>query len=103
VDGWRPTQPAGTAAELIRKFRPLYNREEEPAIVVSSKEWTRHGTGVLSKIRRRDGARIYFAQITWRGKRYTEKAGRTERDAVTLLGQRQFEVDNDTYTPSRLK
>ena len=66
-----------------------------------TKEWTRHAPGILSKIRKRDGVRIYFAQVTWKGRRYTEKAGRTERQATKLLGTRQTEVDNGTYIPPK--
>jgi len=39
--------------------------------------------------------------VTWEGKRYTEKAGRTERQATKLLGMRQTEVDNGTYVPPK--
>jgi integrase len=74
----------------------MQTTEETPV-----KEWTRHAPGVLSKIRKRDGERIYFAQVSWKGKRYTEKAGRTERQATKLLGQRQTEVDNGTYIPPK--
>jgi hypothetical protein len=63
--------------------------------------FTYHTTGILSKIRQRDGARVYYCQVSWRGKRYTEKAGRTERQATKLLGTRQTEVDNKTYIPPK--
>ena len=67
----------------------------------TDREWTRHAAGILSKIRKRDGKRIYFAQVTWKGKRRTEAAGRTERQATKLLGTRQTEVDNKTYIPPK--
>jgi hypothetical protein len=70
-------------------------------VKTTDREWTRHAPGVLSKLRKRDGERIYFCQVTWKGRRRTEKAGRTERQATKLLGQRQTEVDNGTYIPPK--
>jgi hypothetical protein len=67
----------------------------------TEKEWTHHGPGILSKIRKRDGVRIYSCQVSWKGHRRTEAAGRTERQAIKLLGKRQTEVDNGTYVPPK--
>ena len=38
-----------------------------------------HGGGIWSKIRKRDGKRVYYVRVYWKGKTYSEKAGSTLR------------------------
>jgi hypothetical protein len=63
--------------------------------------WSYHGRGIKSKVRARDGKRIFYIEVYWQGARITEKAGSTERQAIKLLGQRQGEIDAGTYHPPR--
>ena len=65
--------------------------------------WIQHAVGIKSKIRQRDGKRIFFVEIRWKGKRYIEKAGTTQRQAVKRLGRRQTEVDNGTFVPAKIR
>lgn len=61
--------------------------------------WTNHGNGIRSKIRGRDGKRVFHCEVWCKGRRYTEKGGTTEKQAIKLLGQRQAQVDAGTYVP----
>ncbi len=68
-----------------------------------AKVWTRHATGIKSKVRKRDGTRIFYAEVWCNGKRCTEKAGTTERQAIKKLGAMQAAVDNGSYRPPALR
>ncbi len=67
--------------------------------MATGKVWTHHAAGIKSKVRKRDGQRIYYAEVWCNGKRCCEKAGTTERQAVKKLGTMQAAVDNGTYLP----
>ncbi len=68
--------------------------------------WTYHSPGIMSRLVKRPTAEgttkrvpLYYAQVTWKGKRYAEKAGRTMKGANKLLGTLQTQVDDGRYVP----
>ncbi len=66
-------------------------------------QWTYYGNGTKSKIRKRDGKRIFYCEVWSKGKRYTAKGGSTERQATKLLGTLQTQIDDGTFEPPREK
>jgi len=65
--------------------------------------WTHHGDGTKSKIRKRDGKRVYYLQVFWRGGRYTEHLGVTVRERRKRIGEIEKAKENGTYLPPKLR
>ncbi len=65
----------------------------------TDKTWTYHGEGIKSKLRKKDGKRIYYVQVWYNGRRCTEKAGTTLKVAMKKLGSLDTEIQAGTYLP----
>ena len=66
-------------------------------------EFEYHGGGVLSKIRRRDGRRVYYIRYMYRGRRITEKVGLKEDRARGRIEARREKLEDPAYIPEPIK
>ena len=62
-----------------------------------------HGRGVFSKLRKRDGKRVFFIQYWYRGRRLTEKVGLRLDRARGRVEARREAIDNGKAPPAALK
>lgn len=66
-------------------------------------EFEYHGGGVLSKVRRGDGRRVYYIRYMRRGRRITEKVGLTEKRARGRIESRREQLEDPAYIPEPIK
>lgn len=64
--------------------------------------FTSHGHGLLSRWNATEGREVYYVQVYYEGRRYTEAAG-TLNQAQRRLGKRLEEVREGTYLPPRAR
>ena len=66
-------------------------------------EFEYHGGGVLSKIRRSDGKRVFYIRYMYRGRRITEKVGLNETRARGRIESRKEKLEDPAYIPEPIK
>ena len=64
-------------------------------------EW--HGRGVFSKLRKRDGKRVFYIQYWFKGRRLTEKVGLGLDRARGRIEARREALEDPAYIPPPVK